>query len=205
MDNEKLNIESYFEKFEKQFSEQEPDFGHFNRFSEKLDQLHRDFDQQAEESLGKAKQIPFYKLAVAASFILLCGLLSWNFLTESKHAEEFSSSQESQSNSAVSNASYNSPSKDEVMTDLERIHELEVQYLNLKYNYSKTNDSSLLNQLKANLDERTAIIEKLQAQSINVASNYNYNSFFYTNDCCGLESDYQGNSGQLYGKVNINY
>lgn len=188
MSNNHDYIEEFFEQNRKEFQSEEPGFGHFNRFARKLEKLHDEADGEAKSSNSR-----FSIYGIAAGLVILLssvGILFFSTADDQLASPAANSNEYYQSSDAIPISS----------NSLQRMNELEVEYLQLKFKYSQTNDSAILAKIRENLSERAAYIESMRSeQSLN-----SYTTNASHEQCCGFGNEFNPhNQRDLYGQVSV--
>lgn len=182
-------IEEFFEERRMDFQNEEPSFGHFNRFARKLEQMHNEAD---DERNSKKFNLGFYGIA-ATVLLLICsiGIYYLNGSSNSTNSPQMVNSQAPASNVIEASAE-----------NMQQMNELEVEYLRLKFEYSQTYDSAILDQIRENLSKRAAFVEKMcNKKSL---ESYTFNASH--DQCCGFGNDFNPhNHRDLYGEVAMGY
>ncbi len=162
------NIEEYLTKHKEQFLDEEPSFGHFNRFSKKLDAIHEE-EKPNNNLLQDHRKAILIAASVALVALISVPLMNLNFPNAFSASqidavdEQLSSSIRESLKSNVLQASFENDAAFEAT--LAEITSLEMEYVKLKHEYNSTNHcNNVLASMKGNLEARLAILDCLNRQ-----------------------------------------
>ncbi len=165
------NLEDYFEQNYKQFNDQEPEFGHFNRFANRLEQAHHKQNIKPKKAYQNVfiQRIAFGLLFIVATTVAIQKSNSKsNSIQNSQptitqinnQLDEVNVQLKENREQAVSQnfaANYSeSYSIEQKTTD--KFTELEMEYILLKNNYQNNPCKSNLEELKTNLNTRLNLL-----------------------------------------------
>lgn len=165
------DLEEFLLNNQDQFTEEEPGFGHFNRFAYKLDELHK--SDETKEGIKRNLFLENKKAMLIAASVALVALISVPLMNLSSNSfsqhqidavdEHLSTSIRESLNSPVLQANFESDEAFEAT--LNEITELEMAYVKLKHEYNSTNHcDNVLVSMRSNLEARLAILDCLNRQ-----------------------------------------
>lgn len=182
-------LEEFFDENRDAFLGEEPSFGHFNRFARKLEKMHDDADKDVSKRTSN-----FTIYGIAAGIFLIIFSVGIFYMNSSQSDKEMISRKvEDTLPQDVYPASAES---------LQKMNELEVEYIRLKFQYSLTHDSSVLAKIRENLNKRVNFVETMRSeQSLN---SYTINASH--EQCCGFGNEFNShNQRDLYGQIQVSY
>lgn len=164
------SFDEFLNENKEAFSSEEPSFGHFNRFADKLGQIH-------EQQPKKKNKTMIY--AAACAIALLATAIAFPFINRSNTSitaqqeqpqprsadfnEQLKTSTLQAVNSPAIQANYSTDADFEQM--LEEITKLEMEYVQLKQYYNSRNHcEKVLAKMEENLETRLSILKKINSR-----------------------------------------